>query len=214
MPAYALRPPHYALTDITRKHDTSLFTQGWVGDKPCRVTVDTGAYVTVARPDIAAGWSEREPNPGFMLQTVSGESLPILKEVLLTLTLGHGPLKMWLFIANITDEFILGLDILHAYDASVDIGRQKLRLAEEEASLWSPGAGPRPSSLVVAKDHVIPAQCEGIVMARMESSLGVENGLVEPNPQDHPPEGIYIARTLVKDRQEVPVRILNTTHQD
>jgi hypothetical protein len=213
-PAYALRPPHYALTDITRKHDTSLVTQGWVGDKPCRVTVDTGAYVTVARPDIAAGWPEREPNPSFTLQTVSGESLPILKEVLLTLTLGRLPLRMWLFVANITDELILGLDILRAYDASVDIGRQKLRLAEEEVSLWSPGAGPRPSSLIVAKDHVIPAQCEGIVMARMESPLGVENSLVEPNPQAHPLEGIYIARTLVQDRQEVPVGILSTIHRD
>jgi hypothetical protein len=46
----------------------------------------------------------------------------------------------------------LGLDILRAYDASVDIGRQTLRLAEEEIPLWSPGVGPRPSSLVVAKE--------------------------------------------------------------
>jgi hypothetical protein len=47
------------------KADTSLLTQGWVSDKQCTVTVDTGAYVTVARPDIAAGWPERQPNPGF-----------------------------------------------------------------------------------------------------------------------------------------------------
>jgi hypothetical protein len=39
---------------------------------------------------------------------------------------------MWVFVANITDELILGLDILRAYDASVDIGRQTLRLADEE----------------------------------------------------------------------------------
>jgi hypothetical protein len=57
--------------------------------------------------------------------------------------------------------------------------------------------GPRPSSLIVAKDQVIPAQCEGIVMAKLESPLGVENGLAEPSPQAHPPEGIYIAKTLV-----------------
>jgi hypothetical protein len=94
-------------------------------------------------------------------------------------------LKIWVFVADTTNEFILGLDILRAYNASVDIGRQTLRLAEEEISLWSPGAGPRPSSLVVAKDQVIPAQCEKIVMARMENLLRVENGLVEPNPQSN-----------------------------
>jgi hypothetical protein len=87
MPVYTLRTPHHALTNITENTDPSLVTQGWVGDKPCLVTVDTGAYVTVARPDIATRWPERQSNPGFTLQTVSGESFPILKEVLLTLTL-------------------------------------------------------------------------------------------------------------------------------
>jgi hypothetical protein len=73
--------------------------------------------------------------------------------------------------------------------------------------LWTPGEGPHPSSLVVAKDHLIPAQCEGIVMARMQNLLGVENGLVEPSPPAHLPEGIYIARTVVQDHLEVPVRV-------
>jgi hypothetical protein len=150
------------------------------------------------------------------IQTANGiwGSAPLLKEVFLTLTLGRRPLKIWVFVANITNEFILGLDILRAYNASVDIGLQTLRLAEEEVSLWSPGAGPRPSSLVVAKDQVIPALCEGIVMARLESPLGVENGLVKPRPQALPPEGIYIAKTLVQARQEVPLRVLNATHRD
>jgi hypothetical protein len=170
--------------------------------------------VTVARPDIAAGWPEKQPNPGLTLQTVSGEALPIMKEVSLTLTLGRRPLKISVFVADITDELILGLDVLRAYDASLDIGCQTLRLAEEEISLWNPDAGPCPSSLVVAKDQVIPAQCEGIVIARMKSPLRVENGLVEPSPQAQPPKGIYIARTLVQDRQEVPVRVLNATHRD
>jgi hypothetical protein len=52
------------------------------------------------------------------------------------------------------------------------------------------------------------------MMARLQSHLGVENGLVEPSPQVPPSEGIYIARTLVQDRQEVPVRVLNATHRN
>jgi hypothetical protein len=214
MPAYALSPPHYELTDIKRKHDTRLVTQDLLGDKPCRVAVDTGAYVTVARPDIVIESLERTPNPGFTLHTVSGKFLPILIEVLLPLKLVRRPLRLWDCDANITDELILGLNILRANDASVDIGRQKLRHAEEELWVCRPGAGPRPFSLVVAKKHLIPAQCKGTVMARMESPLGAENGLVEPNPQAHPPEGMYIARTLVQVRQEEPVRILYTTHRD
>jgi hypothetical protein len=192
-----IKAPHHALTAITENADTSLVNQSWVGDKPCLVTVGTGAYVTMARPDIVAGWPERQRNQRFTLQTVSGEALPIQKEVFLTLTLGRRPLKIWDSIANVTNELILGLDILRAYVASVDIERQTLRLAEEEVSLLGPGARPRPSGLIVAKNQIIPAQCEEIVVARMENPLGVEYGLVEPNPQVHPHEGIYIARTLV-----------------
>jgi hypothetical protein len=39
------------------------------------------------------------------------------------------------FVADIKDDFILGLDILRAYDASVDIGRRVLRLDQDEVSV-------------------------------------------------------------------------------
>jgi hypothetical protein len=108
----------------------------------------------------------------------------------------------------------LGLDILCTCDASVDLVHQTLHLAEEEVLLWSPEVGLLPSSLIVAKDQVIPAQCEGIVMARLKSPLGVENGLVQLSLQAHPHEGIYIARTLAQGSREVLVRVLNATHWD
>jgi hypothetical protein len=62
MPAYTLRPPHHAV--ITERAGHSLVIQGWAGDKPCLMTVDTGAYATVAR-------AERQPNQCYMLQMVS-----------------------------------------------------------------------------------------------------------------------------------------------
>jgi hypothetical protein len=86
---------------------------------------------------------------------VSGEALPILKEVFLTLTQGRLPFKIWVFIVNITNVFFLGLIVLCTYDASVDLGHQTLLLAKEEVSAWTPGVGPRSSSLVVASDHPI-----------------------------------------------------------
>jgi hypothetical protein len=150
-----IQDPQLRVDRQHRKADIRLVTQVWVGDKPCLVTVDTGAYVTVARPDITARWPESLPIPGFTLQIVPGVSLPILKEVLLTLILGRRPLRMWVFVADTTDGFILGLDIIRAYDTSLDIGRHTLRLADEEVSLWSPGERPRPSSFIVAKDYVI-----------------------------------------------------------
>jgi hypothetical protein len=48
------------------------------------------------------------------------------------MTMGRRTLRNWVFVADITDDFILGLDILWAYDASVDIGRRVLRLGQDE----------------------------------------------------------------------------------
>jgi hypothetical protein len=52
-----------------------------------------------------------------------------VKEALVELTLGQRALKIWVFVADITEEFILGLDNLRAYHEKVDVGRHGLRPA-------------------------------------------------------------------------------------
>jgi predicted aspartyl protease/flagellar motility protein MotE (MotC chaperone) len=96
------------------------------------VTIDTGASATVARPDIVAELPEKELSRPYVLQTASGRTMPVVKEARVELTMGRRTLRSWEFVADITDEFILGLDILLAYDASVDIGRRVLRLVQDE----------------------------------------------------------------------------------
>jgi hypothetical protein len=93
-------------------HD-SLHADRRIWEKEC--------LVMVARLDIAAGLPEREPSMKCALQMPSRETLPILKEVFMTLTQGQRPLKTWVVVANITDEFILGLDVLQASNAGVDL---------------------------------------------------------------------------------------------
>jgi predicted aspartyl protease len=108
-----------------------LTADGWIQEKPCRLTIDTGASATVARPDIVAGLPERELSRPYVLQTASGETIPVVKEAHVELTMGRRTLRSWVFVADIKD-FILGLDILRAYDASVDIGCRVLRLGRDE----------------------------------------------------------------------------------
>jgi hypothetical protein len=66
----------------------------------------------------------------------------------------------------------------------------------------------------LANDQVTPAQCEGVVTDRLESPIGVENCLVEQSPEAHTPDGLNIDRTPVRDRRDVPERILNATRSD
>jgi predicted nucleic acid-binding Zn finger protein len=68
----------------------------------------------------------------------SGETIPVLKEGLVELTLGRSALKIWVFVAKITDYFILGLDVLRVSDASVDLGQHVLRLAAKKCRCGVP----------------------------------------------------------------------------
>jgi hypothetical protein len=91
----SLQPPHYALSLLDKDSHNSLKVEGQIGDKSCLVTVDTRASVTIARPDIRAGLPQKDPPMKCILQMASGETLPILKEVLVTLTLWWRPLTTW-----------------------------------------------------------------------------------------------------------------------
>ena len=93
------------------------------------------------------------------------------KEALVELTLGRRALRIWVFVAEVTDVFILGLYMLRAYEASVDLGRYLLRLGQEEVTLWRPGAQPNSTRLRLVGDEVISARCERAVMEKFESHL-------------------------------------------
>jgi predicted aspartyl protease len=136
--------------------EDSLIADGWIHERPCRVIIDTGASVTIARPDIVAGLPERKSNLPYVLQTASGETIPVIREARVELTLGRRPVRIWVLVADITDELILGLDVLRACDASVDVGRHVLGMGREEVSLWNPRARPRSSRLTLLNDEVNP----------------------------------------------------------
>jgi hypothetical protein len=63
-----------------------------------------------------------KPSRPCLLQTASGEIIQVLNERLVKLILGRSVFKIWVFVAEITDEMILALHVLRTYDASVNMG--------------------------------------------------------------------------------------------
>jgi hypothetical protein len=51
-------------------------------ERPCRVTIDAGAFVTVARPDIVVGLPEKRPGRQCVLKVGSVRTIPVVKEAL------------------------------------------------------------------------------------------------------------------------------------
>jgi hypothetical protein len=62
-------PPRFTLNVLAKGTEVILLSDGWIQEKPSRVTIDTGAFVTVARPDITVGLPERKPSRQYVLQT-------------------------------------------------------------------------------------------------------------------------------------------------
>jgi len=127
----------------------------------------------------------------------------VLKEALVEPTLGWRALRIWVFVAEVTDKFILRLDILRAYVTSVDLGCHLQQMGQEEVTLWRPGALPKSARLSLDGDKVILARCEGVVMARLEAPLGA-NVLTEPSQKSSCEEERVVWATAIDDQKPEP----------
>jgi hypothetical protein len=97
---------------------------GWTpGDKAAYLTVTLNEHAAYILHSVPTGAMYKEitavlENPyadhhleeafHAQLHILSREALPILNKVFLTLAMGRCPLKIWVFVANITNEFTLG----------------------------------------------------------------------------------------------------------
>ncbi|KAJ4443007.1 hypothetical protein ANN_04656 [Periplaneta americana] len=139
--------PRLVLKPVDRRCDDGLIAEGRIRGRPCRVLVDTGAMLTIARPDVVRGLPGRTPLRQYELRTASGESLPIQREVFLDLTLGKRKLEMWVFVANITEDVVLGLDAMWLLDATVDVQHRILCLGRDDVFLMDAEDQPVASEL-------------------------------------------------------------------
>jgi hypothetical protein len=105
----------------------------------------------------------------YILQMVPGRSL-VLKKALVDLALEQSTLCIWLFITKITDQFILGLEILRAYDTVTDLKHSVLQMGQEEVLLWHSHAWPQPSLYMMASNDVIPVQCDKSLLSNWKAS--------------------------------------------
>ena len=119
----------------------------------------------------SAGLPKRVKLPKFILQVASGETLSILKEALVTLTMGWRPLTTWVLVADITDEFVLAFNVLRAHSASVELKRLMLQMRRGEVSLQRPEARPRSHPAARGDSDVAVARCGRVAAVGLKGSV-------------------------------------------
>jgi hypothetical protein len=119
------------------------------------------------------------------------------------------------FAEEIMGEFILGLDLLRAYDVFIDLGHHVLHVTRSGRGITMKPAG----TTLLIQSYIGQRPGDTSTMQKSADSTarespGSTSGPVEPSLETHAPKGLYIARTLIRGQWEVPVRVLNVTLQD
>ncbi|KAJ8914881.1 hypothetical protein NQ315_014894 [Exocentrus adspersus] len=101
---------------LSVRNNESLVVQGTLYGKKCDITVDTGATRSVVRRDMVPRTSIHESSLRPILETAKGDEITVYGNATINLGLGNAVLPMEIIVADIVDEFILGLDIMKQFN--------------------------------------------------------------------------------------------------
>ncbi len=192
-----------------------LVATGTLDGSGCQITIDTGSNISIIRPDVLRrGEIKKRMEPvDSCLRTVTGEKTPIRGRIQLQLGMGsfQAPHEMW--VADISDECILGLDFLQAHGCQVDVRDGVLHVGGEEVPLGKPSTTPtRTCCRIVAQGSItVPPFSEAIISAKLlDTPDGGKWGIVEPDRHAVHAVSLLVGKTLVDVRKAgIPVRVLN-----
>ncbi|GBN56664.1 Retrovirus-related Pol polyprotein from transposon 297, partial [Araneus ventricosus] len=189
-----------------------LYLEGSICGISCLMLVDTGANVTLARTDLAQKLKENfiYTAPNISLKTATGEKTEIHGKLDAAIECGSRKFQHRIYVADITDPCILGLDFLQKFNFTVDLEKNEIRTGGEEIPLFSASAEHSKLCSVLANEKtIIPARPECLIQGVKEVS-GKFRYAVTDYPSQFSQKGVLVAATLVDLKIEaIPVRVLN-----
>ncbi|GFY01534.1 retrovirus-related Pol polyprotein from transposon 412 [Trichonephila clavipes] len=191
--------PHIPVCQISTKStgENGIFIMGHVNELPCNMIIDTGANVSIIRNDLAQKLKEKLiwTPPRVVLQTVTGEKIDIHGKLKVKIKFGDATYQHAVYVADIADPFILGLDFLKEHGFTLDFNKNELRSIHEEVTIFK-----------------IEHRTEIIVPGYIGNDVSFNSGLI--GSAENKANGLLIASTLVDlSRKTIPVRICNVTEK-
>ncbi|GFX74342.1 retrovirus-related Pol polyprotein from transposon 297 [Trichonephila clavipes] len=132
--------PHFQVCQISTKStsENGIFIMGHVNELPCNMIIDTGANVSIIWNDLAQKLQEKLiwTPPRVVLQTVTGEKIDIHGKLKVKIKFGDTTYQHAVYVADIADPFILGLDFLKEHGFTLDFNKNELRSIHEEVTIF------------------------------------------------------------------------------
>ena len=154
------------------------------------------------------------------LRAVTGERAPIHGKGEFQLTIGSLTMKHPMWVADIQDKCILGLDFLERHDFLVNLKDSSLKIRQQEFPLRKSNARAEPSCyrVTLASQVSIPPLSEAVVSVKIEGGHDTAQwGMLEPPSfaeNDGHVDDILVGRTLVDmQKQTTPLRVMNLSQE-
>ncbi|GBO19294.1 hypothetical protein AVEN_157604-1 [Araneus ventricosus] len=143
-------------------------------------------------------------------KTATGEKAEIHGKLDAAIECGSRKFQHRIYVADITDPCIIGIDFLHKFNFTVDLEKTKLRTGGEEIPLFSASAEHSKLCSVLAKEKtIIPARSECLIQGVPEVS-GKFRYAVTDFPSQVSQKDVLVAATLVDlEMGDLPVLVLN-----
>ena len=157
------------------------------------ITIDTGAEVSILRRGLLRAKDLGTVRKTIRLNTVTGESTPIVGKAEVEICIGH-----------LKDDFILGMDLINCHGLTVDPPEKFLRLGNVEFILNQHGIESKPVRLIACQNVKVRGNAETIVPVRAEVKPGFVLDIIQlPHT---PKKYLMIASTLINTDCDIPVR--------
>ncbi|GFU28419.1 retrovirus-related Pol polyprotein from transposon 412 [Trichonephila clavipes] len=173
----------------------------------CQIsTKSTGANVSIIRNDLAQKLKEKLiwTPPRVVLQTVTGEKIDIHGKLKVKIQFGDTTYQHAVYVADIADPFILGLDFLKEHGFTLDFNKNELRSIHEEVTIFKIEHRTESIRQVTANENItIPPRTEIIVPGYIGNDVSFNSGLI--GSAENKANGLLIASTLVDlSRKTIP----------
>ena len=151
---------------------------GTVDGTPCRLVVDTGAERTFVRADVLR--TRNLPRSQQQLCGVTGHCVTLRGPVQVQITIGGAAEDLPVYVADMEEPCLLGMDFLARSEACVDVGRSVLRLRDTEVPLLLTGVAVGTGKSKEAGWSAMQKQPEVSCYAAREERLGGLGGKTLP----------------------------------
>ncbi|CAI5669469.1 unnamed protein product [Oreochromis niloticus] len=148
---------------------TRLYLDCDLAGTTCRALIDTGSTLSLVQAGVLPGTDGPRPQgwqpTQLHITTVTGERAKVKGERSLLVTVANCTVDHQFWLASIQDQWIIGLDLLAKWEATVDVSRAILYLGTEAVKLHTTKEVPLPASTFSASvrkpEDLSPLAVEG-----------------------------------------------------